>query len=122
VSNQTIKTQVERALGGITNPRHGRDIVTAGMVKDIAVDSAGAVSFTFALTREDPGSLARQARKAVEGVPGVTSVKMNVVDSADGGSQQAARPSGNRVDRAPRNHRQGRPTGTFHENAYELAW
>jgi len=99
VSELTIKTDVERALGGITNPRHGRDLVAAGMVKDVTVDSAGAVTFTFVLTREDPGSLARQARKAVEGVPGVTGVKMNVVDSADGagsggGAQPAARPSG----------------------------
>ncbi len=96
MSELTIKTDVERALGGITNPRHGRDIVAAGMVKDVTVDSAGAVTFTFVLTREDPGSLARQARKAVEGVPGVTGVKMNVVDSADGGggTQAAARPSG----------------------------
>jgi len=96
VSELTIKTDVERALGGITNPRHGRDIVAAGMVKDVTVDSAGAVTFTFVLTREDPGSLARQARKAVEGVSGVTGVKMNVVDSADGGggTQAAARPSG----------------------------
>jgi len=99
VSELTIKTDVERALGGITNPRHGRDLVAAGMVKDVTVDSAGAVTFTFVLTREDPGSLARQARKAVEGVPGVTGVKMNVVDSADGaggggGTQPAARPSG----------------------------
>jgi len=94
VSAEKIKTDVEQALGGIINPRHGRDIVAAGMVKEIVVDSAGAVTFTFVLTREDPGSLARQARKAVEGVPGVTGVKMNVVDSADGGSQPAARPSG----------------------------
>jgi len=99
VSELTIKTDVERALGGITNPRHGRDLVAAGMVKDVTVDSAGAVTFTFVLTREDPGSLARQARKAVEGVSGVTGVKMNVVDSADGagsggGAQPAARPSG----------------------------
>ncbi len=99
MSELTIKTDVERALGGITNPRHGRDLVAAGMVKDVTVDSAGAVTFTFVLTREDPGSLARQARKAVEGVPGVTGVKMNVVDSADGaggggGTQPAARPSG----------------------------
>ncbi len=96
MSELTIKTDVERALGGITNPRQGRDIVAAGMVRDVTVDSAGAVTFTFVLTREDPGSLARQARKAVEGVPGVTGVKMNVVDSADGGggTQPAARPSG----------------------------
>ncbi len=92
MSEPAIKAGVERALEGITSPRHGRDLVAAGMVKDIAVDG-GVVSFTFVLTREDPGSLARQARKAVEAVPGVTSVKMNVVDSADGGSQPA-RPSG----------------------------
>ncbi len=94
MSAQTIKTDVERALGGITNPRHGRDIVAAGMVKDIAVDSAGVVTFTFVLTNEDPGSLARQARKAVESIAGVSGVKMNVVDSADGSGQSAVRPSG----------------------------
>jgi len=94
VSEPGIKAGVERALGGITNPRHGRDLVTAGMVKDIVVDEGGAVSFTFVLTREDPGSLARQARKAAEGVPGVTGVKINVVDSADGGGQATARPPG----------------------------
>ncbi|OLC89456.1 MAG: hypothetical protein AUI86_00875 [Gemmatimonadetes bacterium 13_1_40CM_3_66_12] len=81
-------------LGGITSPRHGRDLMSAGMVRDITVDAAGAVTFTFVLTREDPGSLARQARKAVESVPGVSAVKMNVVDSADGSAQPAARPSG----------------------------
>ena len=95
MSESGIKAGVERALGGIMNPRHGRDLVTAGMVKDIAVDVTGAVTFTFVLTREDPGSLARQARKAVADVPGVTAVKMNVVDSAaDGSGQAAARPSG----------------------------
>jgi len=94
VSEPAIKASVERALGDITNPRLGRDIVTAGMVKEVAVDAAGAVTFTFVLTREDPGSLARQARKAVEGVSGVTAVKMNVVDSADAGAQSAVRPSG----------------------------
>ena len=85
MSEPGIKGSVERALSGVTNPRHGRDIVTAGMVKDVAVDEGGAVTFTFVLTREDPGSLARQARKAVEGLPGVTAVKMNVVDSAESG-------------------------------------
>src|SRR5882762_2437375 len=100
VSELTIKTDVERALGGITNPRDGRDVVAAGMVKDVTVDSAGAVTFTFVLTREDPGSLARQARKAVEGVAGVTAVKMNVVDSAAGG-QSAARPSGRPAAQQP---------------------
>jgi ATP-binding protein involved in chromosome partitioning len=103
VSEPGIKAGVERALSGITNPRHGRDIVTAGMVTDIAVDEGGAVSFTFVLTREDPGSLARQARKAVGGVSGVTAVKMNVVDSAESaaGAARPARPNAPPTPPAP---------------------
>ena len=90
----TLKSRVEQALGGITNPRQGRDVVTAGMVRDLTVDAQGAVAFTFVLTRDDPASLARQARKAVESVPGVASVKVTVVDSADGGAQGAVPPPG----------------------------
>jgi len=96
-----LKTRIEQALRAITNPRRGRDIVSAGMVRDITVDDAGAVSFTFALTREDPGSLARQARKAAESVAGVTAVKINVVDSADAGPGASARPAAPRQPAAP---------------------
>ena len=89
-----LKSHVEQVLGAIVNPRQGGDLVTSGMVRDLSVDAQGVVTFTFVLTRDDPGSLARQARKAVEGVAGVTAVKMNVVDSVDAGERPAARPSG----------------------------
>jgi ATP-binding protein involved in chromosome partitioning len=85
MSAAPVKSRVEQALGAITQPRHVRDLV---------VDDQGAVSFTFVLTTADPASLARQARKAVESVPGVTGVKVNVVEAAEGGAQPAARPSG----------------------------
>jgi len=94
VSAADLKALVEQALAAVTNPRQGRDIVSAAMVRDVTVDPSGVVTFTFVLTREDPGSLARQARKAVEAVPGVSGVKVNVVDSADGSAHPAARPSG----------------------------
>ena len=85
---------VRNALAAVQNPRLGRDLVAAEMVKDLAVDEAGAVTFTFVLTREDPASLARDARKAVQGVEGVKGVKVNVVDSAGaGGRQGTPRPS-----------------------------
>ena len=90
MSAANLQSRVEHALGGITNPRQGKDLIASGMVRDLTVDEHGAVSFTFVLTREDPGSLARQARKSVEAIPGVTAVKMNVVDSADGGGGPAA--------------------------------
>jgi ATP-binding protein involved in chromosome partitioning len=82
VSSAGLQSRVEQALGAIINPRQGKSIIAAAMVRDLAADEQGVVSFTFVLTREDPGSLARQARKAVEGVSGVTGVKMNVVDAA----------------------------------------
>jgi ATP-binding protein involved in chromosome partitioning len=86
VSADSIQSQVQEALGAITQPRHVRDLV---------VDAQGAVSFTFVLTNADPAPLARQARKAVESVPGVTGVKVNVVEATDGGgAQPAVRPSG----------------------------
>ena len=94
MSAADLKALVEQALAAVTNPRQGRDIVSAAMVRDVTVDPSGVVTFTFVLTREDPGSLARQARKAVEAVPGVSGVKVNVVDSADGSAHPAARPSG----------------------------
>ena len=93
-----LKSRVEQTLGGIVNPRLGGDVIASGMVRDLSVDAQGAVSFTFVLTRDDPGSLARQVRKAVEGVPGVSGVKMSIVDAAatagggGGGAGPAARP------------------------------
>ena len=78
-----LKARVERALGGVRNPRNGRDVLAASMVRDLAIDETGSVSFTFVLTRDDPASLARQARKAVEAVEGVAAVKVNIQDVAD---------------------------------------
>jgi ATP-binding protein involved in chromosome partitioning len=73
--------RVERALAQLENPRLGSDILSAGMVKDLAVDDAGEVTFTFVLTRDDPPTLAREARKAARAVEGVTAVRVNVMDA-----------------------------------------
>jgi ATP-binding protein involved in chromosome partitioning len=96
VSPSTLAQLVHDALAAVKNPRTGGDIVSSGMVRELAVDDGGAVTFTFALTREDPGSLARDARKAAQSVAGVTAVKVNVVDAGGGarGAQAGAtRPS-----------------------------
>jgi len=73
---------VERALSQLTNPRRGSDVLSAGMVKDLAIDAQGGVTFTFLLGRDDPGSLARDVRKAVQAVQGVTAVRVNVTDAS----------------------------------------
>jgi len=79
-----IREQVEAALRRVVNPRAGQDVVAAGMVKEIAVEAGGKVRIAFALGREDPASLVREARLAAQAVPGVSSVKMDVA----GGAQQ----------------------------------
>src|SRR5437773_1029390 len=81
-SSDTLQTRVERALSQLKNPRSGNDILSAGMVKDLAVAGDGTVSFTFLLGRDDPGSLARAVRKAVQSVDGVTAVRVNVTDAS----------------------------------------
>src|SRR5437764_5164990 len=78
----TLQARVERALSQLQNPRRSGDVLTAGMVKDLAVDDRGTVTFTFLLGRDDPGSLARDVRKAVQAVPGVTAVRVNVTDAS----------------------------------------
>jgi len=80
--SDTIQAPVERALSQLKSPRSGNDIVSAGMVKDLAVAGDGTVTLTFLLGRDDPGSLAREVRKAVQGVDGVTAVRVNVTDAS----------------------------------------
>src|SRR2546421_5353160 len=71
VPSDTLHARVERALAKLQNPRLNQDVVSAGMVKDLAVDDRGQVTFTFVLTQADPPTLAREARKTVQGVAGV---------------------------------------------------
>jgi len=66
----TLHARVLAALRGVAHPAKG-DVLTAGLVRDLAVTDAGEVSFTFLLGRDDPATLVRQVRKAVEGVAGV---------------------------------------------------
>src|SRR5437867_352437 len=61
------------------------------MVKDLAAAGDGTVTFTFLLGRDDPGSLAREVRKAVQGVDGVTAVRVNVTDASSGAAGTAPR-------------------------------
>jgi ATP-binding protein involved in chromosome partitioning len=79
-TTSNIESQVAAALATLTNPRLGKDVMAAGMVRDVAVDAEGIVTFTFLLGRDDPATLARDARKLVKGVPGVTDARVSIVD------------------------------------------
>ena len=90
----TLRARVEAALAVLQHPRLGKDIAAAGGVHDLVVDDQGHVAFTFHLTREDPATLVRDARKAIRAVEGVSEVKINVVDA---GGAAAPAPAGQRT-------------------------
>jgi len=79
--SESLESRVTAALARIHNPRLENDLLSAGMIRDLAVDG-GRVTFTFLLGREDPATLVRQARAAVQSLEGVSEVKINVVDPA----------------------------------------
>jgi ATP-binding protein involved in chromosome partitioning len=68
--------RVRSALEGVISPSTGASVLE-GQVEDLAVDD-GVVSFGFSLAPNDPGSLVRETRTAVEAVEGVAKVKIDV--------------------------------------------
>jgi ATP-binding protein involved in chromosome partitioning len=77
---ESLEGRVTAALAGVRNPRLDNDLLSAGMIRDLAVREDGSVSFTFLLSPEDPATLVRQARAAVQQVEGVKKdgIKINV--------------------------------------------
>ena len=68
---EPLEARVAAALARIQNPRLENDLLSSGMIRDLAVTADGAVSFTFLLAPEDPATLVRQARSALQEVEGV---------------------------------------------------
>jgi ATP-binding protein involved in chromosome partitioning len=79
--SDSLSAAVAAALSRIQNPRLGNDLLSAGMIRDLEV-TGGRVSFTFLLGRQDPATLVREARKALQALEGVSEVKINVQDPA----------------------------------------
>ncbi len=94
-----LEASVMSALARIVNPRLEADLLSAGMVRDLTVGDDGSVSFTILLSSEDPATLVRQARTAVEGVEGVVkerlkiAVKNPAASAAPAGTTPASAPN-----------------------------
>ena len=79
-----LEGRVVAALASVHNPRLENDLLSAGMVRELVVTERGGVSFTFLLSPEDPATLVRQARAAVQAVEGVRrdDIKITVTNPA----------------------------------------
>ena len=80
--SQPLQARIAAALAQVTNPRTGTDVVTAEMIRDIGTTRSGKVRLTMLLSPSDPASLVRDVRQAVEGVEGVTEVRVDVKDAS----------------------------------------
>src|SRR5262245_36755882 len=78
----SLEAPVAAPLSRIQNPRLGNALLSAVMIRDLTVSADGRVTFTFLLSRQDPATLVREARKALQAIEGVTDVKIKVVDPA----------------------------------------
>ena len=92
MTQNSMQEQVLSALRSVLHPHTGEDLVAAGYVRDVEIRPDGEVRFSFTLQPQDPGSLVKQARSAVQAVDGVAKVKVNV-QLPQAGTQAAAAPA-----------------------------
>jgi ATP-binding protein involved in chromosome partitioning len=93
---QPLQARITAALAQVIHPRTGTDVVTAEMVRDIGTTTSGKVRLTMLLSPNDPASLVRDVRQALEAVDGVTEVRVDVKDASAPASESHAHgpPSG----------------------------
>ncbi|HEX5436085.1 MAG TPA: Mrp/NBP35 family ATP-binding protein [Gemmatimonadaceae bacterium] len=101
---EPLQARIAAALSRVVNPRTDADVLSSEMIRDVGISRDGKVRFAILLSAQDPASLVREVRQAVEAVDGVTDVRVDVVDpsqvraaaspppGAAGGGQ--ARPAG----------------------------
>ena len=85
---QPLQARVAAALAQVIHPRTGTDVVSAEMVRDIGTTTSGKVRLTMFLSPNDPASLVRDVRQAVEAVEGVSEVRVDVKDASAPASAQ----------------------------------
>jgi ATP-binding protein involved in chromosome partitioning len=76
------------ALKGIKDPEAQRDIVSVGLVRDLAIDK-GEVSLTLAFTTQPPGARATMHSMATRAVGQVAGVSKVTIKMASGGAAAA---------------------------------
>ncbi|MFN2565391.1 MAG: P-loop NTPase [Gemmatimonadaceae bacterium] len=79
----TLHQRIATALSKVRNPRTGTDVLSADMIRDVGTTTEGRVRLTLLLTAADDPTLAREVRRAVERVEGVTDVRVDVRDPAE---------------------------------------
>jgi ATP-binding protein involved in chromosome partitioning len=105
MATTTLQERIAQSLSGLRNPRTGADLFSTQQVRDIGTTTAGRVRLTLLLAPGDDPALAREVRRAVERVEGVTDVEVDVQSGAQSGPPVGSRPPAGRalpvMDQAP---------------------
>ena len=91
----TLQEKISGALSAIKNPRTGADVLAAEMVRDIATTVDGKVRLTLLLGAADDATLVRDVRQAIEALPGITDVRVDVRDPAQANPEPTPARPGN---------------------------
>jgi len=78
MKSEKLRNDIMEALAAVASPSGGGNVVTRGQIQNLVLDEDGTARFTFLMAQDDPGSLVKDLRARVEGVPGVTSAKVSV--------------------------------------------
>jgi ATP-binding protein involved in chromosome partitioning len=103
----SLGAQIYARLSKIINPRTATDVLSAGMIRDFTVSDDGRVRLSFVLSAQDPASLVREVRRAIEETDGVSDVRVDVKDPSQVQGAAATGPH-ERTAAAPA----GRPPGS----------
>ncbi len=79
---ESLRQRIDTALKQVRNERSGLDVVASEMVDNVATTTEGQVRLTLRLAASDDATLARSVRQAVEGVAGVTAVRVDIEDAS----------------------------------------
>ncbi len=120
----SLTSRIDRALQTIVNPRSGQDVLASGQVRDIATTTDGKVRLSLLLASNDDATMARTVRQAVEGIDGVTDVRVDVKDAGEfaaergtsAGSAAPKRAALPVMDAAPQAPRSSVPAPTLYPN------
>ena len=80
---QSLQDRINGALRGVRHARSGTDVLSAEVVRDVATTVEGKVRFTLLVGAGDDPTVVRDVRRAVEKVPGVADVRIDVKDPAE---------------------------------------
>jgi len=81
-SEPNLQDRIIDALSRVRNNRVGTNVLEAEMVRDIATTTQGKIRLTVLLAPSDDATIVRDVRLALQGITGVTDVRVDVKDAS----------------------------------------